>query len=242
MKDGTYIERSSAQLVEVDEQNHPIRIASGCIVSYKKRRFLLTVRHATGNNGNWAIELEYDQARGMKLYRLGAMNYLKKLNLPKGYSEDIDFAYVEIPNDLNVYRHFLSPQGLTLRKEKVHIYSGEFDSLPNKEESYAFSGCVMPDISSNPYEIDRPFLYREFRCYESLKYERKDGDIFVFKLPFKHPGHKYFKGCSGAPVVDSENELTGLVCSGSTETGEIFVLSLPMIKMSLDATIITDNI
>lgn len=242
MKEEAYIERSSAQLIEVDNQNHPIRIASGCIVSYKMKRFLLTVRHAASNNGNWAIELEYDEARGMKLYRLGAMNYLKKLTLPKGYSEDIDFAYVEIPNDLNVYRQFLSPQGITLSQEIVHTYSGDFNTLPENEENYAFSGCVLPDISPNPYKIDRPFLNREFRCYEGLKFIRKDGDFFVCKLPYKHPGHKYFQGCSGASVIDSKNELIGLVCSGSSETGEIFVLSLPIIKMSLDATILTNII
>ena len=85
-----YLKTSSAQLWEVDEKKMPKGAASGCITNFMGRRFLLSVEHATGNQGNWAIELEYDKEKGAKLYQLGRMNFLLKFTLPDGNRETVD--------------------------------------------------------------------------------------------------------------------------------------------------------
>src|SRR3546814_19908035 len=51
--------------------------------------------------------------------------------------------------------------------------------------------------------------------YPGLRYERTEGGYHVFQLPVQHPGHDAFQGCSGAPILDMERRVVGLVCSGS---------------------------
>ncbi len=52
---------ATVSLVELDPSNNlPIQFASGCLVHYKKHLFALTVSHATGNQGQWAMEIGVD--------------------------------------------------------------------------------------------------------------------------------------------------------------------------------------
>jgi len=234
-----YLKTSSAQLLEINEQMKPTSVASGCLANFMDKRFLLTVEHATRNQGNWAIELEYEKNTGAKLYQMGRMNFLMKFTLPSGMSGTVDFSYVEIPDDLQVYRHYLTPHGDTISKDEIHTYTSDFNTQPSEDDVYGFAGSVLTEITPNPFQLSRPYLHSEFRCYEGLTFDRKEGDFFVFKLPYKHPGHKYFKGCSGAPIVNSKNELLGLICNGNTKTDEIYAISLPLMKIALEATILS---
>lgn len=237
----SYLQKSTVQLCQIDADRKPLGIASGCLVFRNGKRFLLTVEHATGNQGNWAIELDYDKAQGTKLYQLGGMNFIKKWTLPGGTGETVDFSYVTIPDDLEVFRHYLTPQGDTLRKDVIHTYSSDLTAIPKKEEGYGFSGCIMPELNDNLFQPNRPHFIREFRSYEGLTFVREDGDFSVFKLPFNHPGHEHFQGCSGAPMINTMNEPVGLVCKGFSETGEIYAISLPKMAIILDASILAER-
>ena len=241
MINNPYLQKSTVQLCELDNNLMLTGIASGCLVLFCQKRFLLTVEHATGNKGNWAIELEYDKSKGAKLYQLGSMNFVMQFTLPNIEGEVVDFAYVEIPQDLEVFRHFLTPQGDTIRKDLVYTYSDGLDNMPSKEDTFSFSGCVMPEKSPNLYEPDRPYIIKEFRCYEGLNYLRKEGELLFFKLPFDHPGDDHFKGCSGAPLINSKNEVVGLICGRYTENDEIYAISLKAMSAILEASILTDN-
>src|SRR3546814_16654161 len=53
--------------------------------------------------------------------------------------------------------------------------------------------------------------------YPGLRYERTEGGYHVFQLPVQHPGHDALQGCSGAPILDMERRVVGLVCSGSID-------------------------
>jgi CBS domain-containing protein len=74
----------------------------------------------------------------------------------------------------------------------------------------------------------------EIRVYSGLKYLRTEGDFHIFKLPFAHPGHDHFRGCSGAPVLSEGGKLVGLVSGGDIPTNVIRVLSLAAYKTPID--------
>ncbi|MDD5598381.1 MAG: hypothetical protein PHV82_10585 [Victivallaceae bacterium] len=232
-----YVSSSSVPLCQLDDKNLPIAIASGCIVYYKERRLLLTVEHATGNQGNWAIELEYDKDNGCKLYRMGAMNFVKKFSLPTNEGTKLDFSYVEIPDTVKAYRHILTSNGETISKEEIHTYNTKLCNLPNKDDEYAFSGYVMPQYLPNPLKPEHKILERIFNCFNGLKFIRQEQEISVFKLPFNHPGHEHFQGCSGSPIINSQNEPVALLCEGNSLTNEIFGISLKHMQPIIEASV-----
>ena len=74
----------------------------------------------------------------------------------------------------------------------------------------------------------------ELKIYTELAYLRTEGDYFVFKLPFKHPGHEHFQGCSGAPILNADGQPVALVCCGEESNDEIWGISLEKFKVAID--------
>ena len=91
---------SSIPRKQINERGMPINYASGCIISYVGKRLLLTVQHATGNMGNWVIEIKYVLGHGTKGFRLGGMMFLKECNLTTDIWRDIDFSYGYVGSNL----------------------------------------------------------------------------------------------------------------------------------------------
>ncbi len=58
--------------------------------------------------------------------------------------------------------------------------------------------------------------------------------MHYFKMPEKHPGHEWFKGCSGAPIIGEDGKVVSLVSGGCTETNEIFGNNLSKCIRTLD--------
>jgi len=50
----------------------------------------------------------------------------------------------------------------------------------------------------------------------------------------KHPGHDDFRGCSGAPIIDTKGNVVALVCHGDDASDEIFGISIKDYQLSLD--------
>lgn len=229
---------SSLQLCQLSADKMPVGIASGCLVECGNRRLLLSVQHATGNQGNWAIQLEYDQSHNAtKLYQIGAMNFIDKLTIPDGKIETLDFAYAAVPNDLVAYRHFVTLIGETTAKHEVVVYPGPFDATPSLTDSYSFSGAVLPSTYGNVFNASRPIFDCELLGYRGLSFVRTEGDFHVFKLPFSHPGHIYFKGCSGAPILDSLGRPVALVTSGRDDSDEILGIALDRLMTIVGITL-----
>src|SRR3546814_7016731 len=76
-----FVKVSSLPLRRIAANGMPDSVASGCIVNYRGRKFVLSVSHATGNGDNWAAELKHVQGRGTELYRFGNINFLSEHNI-----------------------------------------------------------------------------------------------------------------------------------------------------------------
>ncbi|HDL01040.1 MAG TPA: hypothetical protein ENH23_02275 [candidate division Zixibacteria bacterium] len=102
---------SSIPLRQLGVDRMPVGFASGCLIDYNDKRLILTVSHATGNQGNWAIEVRAKNGIGTQTYQIGAMMFLETGNINTGDIKDVDFSYATVPDDIAPYYHELNPQG-----------------------------------------------------------------------------------------------------------------------------------
>ncbi|MDD2933874.1 MAG: hypothetical protein PHO76_08320 [Methylotenera sp.] len=223
---------SFVSLKRIETDHLPNAIASGCIVNYGGKHIVLTVSHATKKPGNWAMEIGYEQGKGTHLYGLGQMNFLARTTLGETKLKNIDFSYVEIPDSIIPLRQEINIYQEILTEEQIIIHQLPFDVMPKKGITYGFSGSVMPNIEKHPGVT---FSNTELQICTDLEYVRSCDDYHCFKLPAKHPGHMYFEGCSGSPVIAEDGTtIVGLVCGGDENTDEIRVISLSKYKIVLD--------
>jgi hypothetical protein len=126
----TQLLQSSVPLCRINKQSLPNRHASGCLIDYHGHRVLLTVEHAVGKGKQWAIQVRYDPtAAATQLWRFGnTLNFLKKQSLTTGQSTTIDFAYAEVPSDLQIWRQDISDQGKIRNKWPITAFPINFDT------------------------------------------------------------------------------------------------------------------
>jgi hypothetical protein len=226
------VQRSSIPLRRLDNELLPIGLASACLIDYLEKRILLTVFHAVGKSSRWVIQLKYDiEKKRTETYSPLSFNFLAEMRLGSSEINDVDFAYAEVPKDIEVYFQHLTPTGECIEEFKRTIFAPNFNIQPSVDEIYGFSGEVLPD-----FVPDLNALIIEHRTYPGLKYMRTENGYHFFKLPVAHPGHEHFQGCSGAPIIDSKGHVVALVCSGSEETHEIRGVALNKYKIALDVT------
>ncbi|MBK8183289.1 MAG: hypothetical protein IPK63_10520 [Candidatus Competibacteraceae bacterium] len=224
---------SSVPLVRLNGQLLPTGIASGCLIDYFGERVLLTVSHVTGDQENWAIQLRYvPSKRTTETYQLGAMHFLAKGTLSKPMFKNVDFSYVKVPSSVCAYRQEIEVPANVVKSEiPITIHTPNLEDIPQSNNKFGFCGMVMP-----PYEnhFGQVYFGGELRIYSGLSFLRTEGDYHVFSLPFPHPGHEHFQGCSGAPILSDTGSLVGLVCKGCARTNEIWGISIQAYKTPID--------
>lgn len=226
------LQLSSIPLRQIGITGMPINFASGCLINYGGKRVLLTVSHATDNNGAWALEVSSNDMVGTKLWKLGTMNFLDSLNLETGEKEKIDFSYVLVPDDINPSFHILDENFKIQKTIPRIIKTLNFDIAPSTEKKYGFAGNTM-------FKPNGFILESISRVVVDLKYIGMEGPLFKFKLPIKHPGHAYFKGTSGAPIMDEEGNVIALVSKGCVKEDVIYGIPLSHYKIPIDILIAT---
>lgn len=221
---------SSVPLRKVNSKLLPIGIASGCLIDYQNTRIILSVFHATKKDGNWAIEVKYEHGKGTQLYRPGGFNYLGEMRLGSSKINEVDFSYREVSPDLLSYYQEINPKGHVSSERVREVFTPDFTITPSTDETYGFAGQVMPEMHGTAA------LVTEMRVYPGLKYIATEGKYHVFELPVPHPGHEHFKGCSGAPILDTKGNVVALVCHGDIDRNVILGISLNKYKVVLDVS------
>jgi len=224
---------SSVQLVRVDGLV-PDLFASGALVDYGGNRLLLTVSHATGKPGRWAIQLKYVPGTGTQLFSLGPMNFLAKGSLfaVDAKLEDIDFSYAKVPGDLLAFRQQIEPCAKTVEcQTAITVHKPSFLDIPEKGVNYGFCGTVRcaPDES-----LGETYVRREIRVYPGLSFVRTEQEYHYFSLPVPFPGHEHFRGCSGAPILSEDGAIVALLCGGDADEKLVFGVSLRTYKVAID--------
>jgi len=139
--------------------------------------------------------------------------------------------HVEVPSDLVAFRQELDHDGNVIKEIPIHVFKIDFNVEPTVDEKYGFAGCVKPRIEHHNLQT---YVASELMIYPDLKYQRSENEFDVFKLPMKHPGHDNFRGCSGAPVIDSKGNVVALVCHGYVDRDEIYAISVKRYQVVID--------
>ena len=217
-----FIQSSGVPLRELDRNGNPCSIGTGCLVDIKGRRFLLTVFHVTKRSSNWVVQIKYDtKVEKVEVYFPGLFNYLGDFDQNKKAIREVEFAFVEVPCDLQCIYQNINCLGQCIVERPRAIFTEDDIIDPNSIEIYGFAGEVKACLLDAGMS-----LVTEHQTYPGLKYDRTEGDFHCFKLPVDHPGHESFKGCSGSPILDQNRKLVGLVNHGCIEKNEIYGVKL----------------
>lgn len=224
--------KSSIPLCRLGKDGHPTSAASGALINFNGKRMLLTVEHATGDSGDWAIQIQYDPQKGTKLYRLGAMNFLSRSNIKSNESKIVDLSYIDVPAEIAPIKQQINDSMQIVGSVPTDVLNLKFPCQPKIEEHYGFSGLIKGVVEKHPHAL---IFASESQIYDGLKYiETRDDDVFVFSMPEVHPGHEEFKGCSGAPIIDSQGTAIALLTGGCTARNEIYGVSLESYRVVLE--------
>lgn len=212
-------------LRKVNDNLEPIGIGSGFIVTINGVKLIVSAEHVINrtDGGNWCIECEYEPKKGKtKLQKIGTPSMALRFNLKGDTPNVLDISCQKIPNDfVSVFQEF-SNSGTLQNSESRK----EFDSLtyisPNLDDIYAFTGNTKPCYGS---DAPQQYLETTWRVYNNLKFKHSTTQFDYYELPFEHPGHVFFEGCSGAPLVNQRFEVVGLI-SGCDDGKLIKVLPL----------------
>lgn len=219
---------SSVPLKKLDESRKPIDFASGCFLRHNNKKLLVSVFHATQNDDRWLIEERSNFKTAIKLHKLGLFGCVKAINLDNDTITELDFSYISINRNIKSYYQIVNEKNELLE----NIERTELVLNPNtestKELEYGFAGF-------SEFEINKNIIDYKLKVITGLKLENVIGDFYKFKLPFKHPGHTFFKGISGAPILDNQGNLVALLSRGDEKPSEfIYGFAINKYKSILD--------
>jgi hypothetical protein len=225
---------SSIPLKRLSAENKVEGAASGCLVDYFGKRLILSVFHATGKSAKWAIELEYEHGKGTKLIPITSWNFLGRMSLENLKMDMVDFSYGVISKELNsVHQQYDENQQLLWKAPRT-IFKPTFTENPVLGEPYGFSGHTQLEQLPHPTNPNLSVLCATQTVLGDLSYIKTIEDMHYFKLPGKHPGHIYFEGCSGAPIINKHGQPVALVVGGNTDEDTIWGVALKTYKAAID--------
>lgn len=237
------LEVSSVALAKLNDANLPDGFASGCLMDYHGRRLLLTVAHAAQQGPPLALALGWDPAmRRVKLWKLGGLNFLGRGEFVTGMElhqlkvKEVDFAYVDVPSNLEPRLEKIdSHTGKIVESRACTVWPADAITEAVPDTRYGFAGHTKQSLEEHALIADDvTFCFSELRVCFPLSFVGAQDDLLRFQLPVEHPGHDYFRGCSGAPIIDEEGRVVALVCQGNLDESAIYGISLRRYQVALD--------
>ncbi len=225
---------SSNPLRQMGEDGMPTNYASGVIINYRNKKVLLSVFHATKDFTNWTLEIKSDFKTGTLLKKLGLMGSAVEFSTDNSDINRIDFSFTTLPDNIKTYHQLVDNDLNQIYEHERIIVDINFELKPSIDRQYSFFG--QTEIKTNG-----KYIIPVSKLTLDMKFIYEDKQFYHFKLPFKHPGHTYFKGTSGAPILDNEGNLVSLVCKGDIDTDIIYGLKLNKYKSLIDIQV-DDNI
>jgi len=220
-----WVSISPVPLRRLNKAGEPVGSASGSLIEYMGRRFLLSVEHALGRNtDDWVVQMETSD-RGTEIFSL--RDWHLGLLVRKGVQpKPLDMCYIELPPDFTAVDCNLTPRSAGVRRSRP-IFQTTLEIFPKEGEVYAFAGHVLLERHADN-------LVGDMVVYPGLKFIGEKGDYHEYLLPVPHPGHDHFRGCSGAPIVNPQREIVGIVCGGDKQRNCIHAMPLSRYKTGVD--------
>jgi len=223
---------SCIHLVRSDLKDYnPLSVGSGVIIKYKERYFICTVAHFSDYKGqNVGIVTGRVKDNQTEIYYLGDFSYLTQLHFdgdldmedfeycisnPERSGDKLDIAFREIElldniiqdkrvfelNGLGTITVNEGGKAMLIVDDKYEIDVNEFCN---------FYGRIRPDFTSG-------ILKFEEQIYWGLSIKSVSEYFIEMDLGAPIKDHSRFKGCSGAPIIDTRGRIIGLVTHGDKD-------------------------
>jgi hypothetical protein len=139
----------------------PDEIASGCLINYMNKNFILTVAHAV-STGGWGLKLEVTPELQQKYFRtqytLMKHGIINEDAIQRGltdpddlflFPEEVDFAFAELPNTFEVFDQYLIQENdfIKIYSRPKHIFHTDLQKVPEKGKKYSFFGEIKGTIN-----------------------------------------------------------------------------------------------
>lgn len=242
--------KSSLQLIQANEEGlTPESYGSGCLVNYKGRRYLLSVSHVTDIRGT-ITSIESCQppvSNQSPIYPIGGLHYFSEFmfsnksdqehflaDLEKG-GKSLDITFAEVKQSMELLQPTVDLGFYKVEKGEKVCLNLEEALNPTINEEYGFYGNIKHTYTGK-------YLQRTPTLKVNLRYHRTSGPFHIFIAPQKITDENEYKGCSGAPILDTEGRLVALACQVRKNTNMIYGFSILECKRLIDQTIIIEEI
>lgn len=249
--------KSTVHIVMSDTKTYlPRGLGSGCIVEYKGKELLFTVAHVTDIQAAACIVTGHPPVlNNIPMYSVGGMWFLDSFDITK-YEEQLeqlktvparieDWDFGQIDFSFATLKHKIEYLQNEIKFSDLIIDSGEkltipvtLTEMPSEESIYGFFGRIKAKwmmVNGNPTLASQEVLYG------GLKYTRKIGHYYEFKLPGPIKSHTDFQGTSGAPIMDTNGNLVSLVTHGYEGADRIYGIALSDFRSGIEAMILSEE-
>lgn len=228
----------------------PISIGSGVIIKYKEKYFICTVSHFTDYpNENIGILTGRIKNSETEVFYLGDFSTLTEIRFEEmPDSEDliycienpdqsgvkVDIAFREISlleNIIQDKREFdLNGVGkITVNQGGKSLLIVDDEYQIDADQQCSFYGRIRPNFENGILDFQEAL-------YWNLPIKDVGKDFIELDLGAPIRDHSRFKGCSGAPIIDTRGRLIGLVTHGDKDTSKssIYGFRFDKVKQWID--------
>ncbi|MEW6667398.1 MAG: hypothetical protein AB1512_19510 [Thermodesulfobacteriota bacterium] len=210
---------TSIPLLQLGTGDDVLDTGSGAMVDYKGHRFIVSVEHSVKRDSSgWAIAIQQGES-GLEFYRPNSFVYVGEFRRSTSTLRHLDLCLAEVDPNLDSWYEYRTPRGLFDRRPH-HVFGQNSMTQPDADAVYAFSGRIRRERHG------RDAIVTEMVVYPGLKFTHSDHEVLHFSLPVPHPGHNFFKGCSGSPIVDRNQRVVALVIGGDIEKNMVLGIAL----------------
>ncbi|KGO78798.1 hypothetical protein Q763_16555 [Flavobacterium beibuense F44-8] len=238
--------KSSIQIYQADKSKmKPEGFGTGCIVKYLGHTLLLSVSHVTNEDGlTTFLETNLQPEKNTTpLKPIGGLVWYDVFKVTDGMdltdfqylienkAEPIDVTFAKLTEQFELkqpamdFKYFLIEAGDKLMLDL------DYATVPDKNNTYSFYGKIRP-------EYQGIYLKMTPTLKNGLKFHRTNGYFHMFLAPEIIKDKDDYRGCSGAPILDSEGRIVALACQIRENTKIIYGFSIQecmkLIKLTID--------
>jgi hypothetical protein len=215
-----YCTKLTLQLVRLSPKQRQVKgIASGFFIKVDGSTFLVSAGHALTKHG-WAIETTLANENESKTACIPVRGTwtLKRFTLGKQKAQKLDIAWAKV--DVEDFQKAIGEvKGLTVRRSDFLIYHGPLEDRPNPKEVYVYAAANRSELVS---ALGKTHMVREYSYEYEMEYKGiTKGGLYIFSIP-KHKGHKYYKGASGAPIIEPSGKVLAVFVQGLESKNELY--------------------
>lgn len=241
------IVRSSIQVFLANkEYPKPIGFGSGFVLEHRERFFLISVRHVVEDR-TLVTFLETNQLgdeTGTPIKPFGGFYYFDLFQIKDTKSiqqfEDLfqnetllDITFAEIKGNMELLQPEIDFTSFKIEAGHKMIIDSRDIALPDPSKTYAFFGKIK-------HEYDGIYLRMENTFKHGLKFHRTDKQFHIFLATQLIKDVNEYKGCSGAPIIDSDGKLVAVACKVRKDSLLVYGYSIHECIKLLDAAIDTN--